>query len=80
MTGDSGVSAQDSQVGCAPCHVHATIMYTVLQSSAPEFLPSVTIRFLAYQSVLLYPEVPDQKSEADCQACEASSTDGCAAA
>lgn len=67
------------EVGCAACHVCATIMYTALQSSAREFLQSLTIWFLAYQSVLLYPEVPDQKLEADCQACEASGSDGCAA-
>lgn len=80
MTGDSGVSSQDTwRFGCATCRVPVTIMYTALQSSAREFLQSVTIWVLAYQSVLLYPEMPDQKSEADCRACEASSSDGCAA-
>lgn len=78
MTADSGVSGQFN-IGCAACHVHATIMYKAVQSSAWEFLQSATIWFLAYQSVLPYPEVPDQKSEADCWACEAFSSDGCGA-
>lgn len=76
MTGDS---LGQFEVGCAAHRVHGTIMYTALQPSPREFFRSVTIWLLAYQSVLLYSEGPDQKAEADCQAREASSSDGCAA-
>ena len=49
------------KVDCAACLVHATLMYKTVQPSALEFLQSITIRFLAYQGVLLHPEVPYQK-------------------
>jgi len=58
MTGDSGGSAWDN---LSLTVLPVTSMYKAVQPPALEFLQSITIRFLAYQSVSLHPEVPYQR-------------------
>lgn len=53
-------SAVKGSLCCLPCSCHI-IMYKAVQPSAQEFVQSTAIRFLAYQSVLLHPDMPWQR-------------------